>query len=863
MTSSRSPNRSHKPNSRARRLLLNAQQQVANLKRLEAGAAEKSALGLTKQRATIVQEINNATRVGGEVEQANARRRLEIAQRLKDLAKEEAAQRTALPKQVTAKWSEDEERKRVQLLGQQEAAMKRQLQAGSELYKLSEKQTEAEARFLKEEETRLQKPGAKGRGKLEDAELAKINEQQARWNRQLQESTVRLGEINTSLAEVDAKIGEGQKAVGLSRTIADIRKETQQLLKELTLLGSGERLSGLNAMNPQFQQMFEHLQQIRGVLEAGDIVPEEEQAKIRQATELLVKMRGTMEQFGAGGGLPKAMNFEEATKQLPLFEKTMISAFSGIGRRFQTALQFSISGALIYSAQRLVREFFKTAFEVERAFADIGTALEFDIEAPRGSAEFQKVLEEQRQEILKLASTYNVLPTQANEAAFVMIARFKDTETAMKALRAQLLAVKISGIDMSETLRALTAVAETFANAIVENAGVMDNDNLLKIRGAVAAANYGKALDVATLIQQKYGVQVEDTLEGTAQLAEVFRQLGFTLEQTSIIVGLTSRQLGQTGAASAERLARSIGQLTSPQIQQQLLSLAKTSEEFWLTASDFRSGEAAWKAIVAQYERLLDLEPATARRMVQIIGQRRETAAVAAALGTAALQEEFLGNLDEAAGAAEDRFAILRQTVVEIVAGIGTEFERLAQNLAKLGVITPLKTLLSAFRQILTVTNEILEKIAKFLEFLNKIKVPLTNIGLGRPRGSNSGMGCRPFQCAADRHGYRRYLQDHRPVQDSRSGCSNCSRVFPELVGLVSGRGLVTVGGVGQLGQGIGRLALQSLNKSLVSLGRNILNVVLFPVKALSIALLRLAPAIGRVLVAAQTRCGSRVQRPR
>ena len=128
-------------------------------------------------------------------------------------------------------------------------------------------------------------------------------------------------------------------------------------------------------------------------------------------------------------------------------------------------------------------------------------------------------------------------------------------------LRPGTFVVSSSTIAQSETLRALTAVSEGFAAVQLEvNEGMSLQERLMAKENA-SAKLYGKALDLAVTIQQKFGVEVEDTLEGTARATEVFRQMGFSMEETAAIVASTSRQLGQTGQQAAERLVRSLGQL--------------------------------------------------------------------------------------------------------------------------------------------------------------------------------------------------------------------------------------------------------------------------------------------------------------
>lgn len=451
-------------------------------------------------------------------------------------------------------------------------------------------------------------------------------------------------------------------------------------------------------------QSPEQLQRLRAELQRlGQATRQELDTFVGQANQLT---RELSEQFIQG---------------LPLLEQTLVQAFQGFSRRFRATLQFAISGALIFSLQRLVREAFETAVEVERAFADIGTALEFDIAAARGTAEFRRALEDIRIGVLQAADEFNVLPTVANEVAFTMVSRFRDAENAISATRSQIIALKVSTIDADEILRSLTATAEAFALETANLNETLSLQERVLRREQAAVEVYQTALDLATKVQQEWGVQLEDTIEGTGRAAEVFRQLGFSIEQTAAIVSSTVFQLGLTGTNVAERLNRSIGQITSPQIRQDLLDLAAASEEFTLTFADFESGAVALEALSSQFERLQRLEPETARRIAQVVGQRRETEVVSAVLANRDFQRQIVGSADEAAGAAERRFDILQETTAEKISSIAQQFQELAQNLERLGAISPFKLILDGANQFLNIINELLKQLNSFRLFLSGI----------------------------------------------------------------------------------------------------------------------------------------------
>lgn len=523
------------------------------------------------------------------------------------------------------------------------------------------------------------------------------------------------------LKRPNAELESALQLGGVGGLVARMRKDLAALQKQQLDLATG----GIEGLSPGFVALQNQLASVRVRLNLVIQGTQQHNELLAEQARLVAQIEAEAPKI-AGQGIKRGLDPETFRAQqlakLPGLERAFIGAFDDMFRRFQATLQFAISGALIFGIQQGLRKFLETAIEVERAFADIGTAFEFDVDFDRGSTEFNRQLNGIRLQILSVADEFNVLPTEANKAAFSMVARFGDTADAMTALRAQLLATKISTIDQSEALRALSAVAENFAAAalFVDN-GLSTQEKLFN-RERAAVQNYGKALDVAALIQQRFGVEVEDTLEGMARLAPTFSQLGFSMEQTASIVAAVSRELGQTGAQAAERLGRSIGQITEPGIRDDLLALAASSDALTLTFEDFSSGERALGALVAQFRNLEQVDPATAFQLLNVLGQRRELEVVAALFNTTELQDSMVDALDGAAGAAEDRFGFLAQTILERLSSIGGGFERLAQNFTELGLLGPLKVAVAAL-------DEILKKVNQFLELLNTLVTELGVVG--------------------------------------------------------------------------------------------------------------------------------------
>ncbi len=707
---------------------------VARLERLEAEATrqiEAKRTALAEQRLQAENIIHRLAAGYPSIHEKVLRQselRVALEQRVANILSGRAEQR------LVEERLQEINRRRQDLLNEQQI-LRRQAasQAGRRTGgRISREEIQGQAQILRLEQQRLRVDAeieALQKQISENVGTAKAISANEELNRKLNEQGLiyrKIIEAKTRLEErggATARIDELTRQLGTAPRLREIDAQLQALrqLEFETLTGGARAFApGIDKLKTQLEALTRQQKLLVG--------NEEKQLEIERQRFAILKEIEALQEGAATVGLPKTLSPEEVLQQqeaqLGGFQRLLFRAFDDVGRRFQATLQFAISGAAIFGAQQIVREFAQAAIEVERTFADTASALEFDFAEKgiaRGTSRFDRELEAIRRRVLVLANDFNTLPTVANEAAFSMVARFGETEDALKAVRAQLLATKVSTIDQSEAIRALSATAEGFADALLDaNNNLTIQERILQ-RERAAADNYAKALDNAVFLQQRFGVEVEDTLEGTARMSETFRSLGFTMEQTNAIVATVSRTLGQTGVQAAEKLNRSLGQIASPQIRDQLLELARTSKTFTLTLEDFDSGAKAFEAIANQMDRIQQLEPGTASRIISIIGQRRENEVVAALLGSNDLRRAMEISLEAAAGAAERRFGFLAATISEQIQSIVTEFQSLAQNFERLGLLAPLKAVLATVGAALGSLNNLVQLILNAFERLDEI----------------------------------------------------------------------------------------------------------------------------------------------
>ena len=612
------------------------------------------------------------------------------------------------------------ERQVIEAIAKMEADAMQQLPEGlrkkvmADMSKNSRDMEHAQKRYnaALEEEFKIRSRLASDRGLPDDPKRLLANADR------LRDARIEMEKLKEARQKPLSQIDAAQDISGLKGPLEEAYQATRAISEEMVQL-----LSNSQQLVLPIKALQAQLDLVRKQMNDENTSAEQRVKLAEQAKQLIMEIRNEQQRLASpqskGFGLPQKAEVDGLAR---LFA----GAFDGIGRRFVATLQFALSGALLFGVQKFVRDFVKSAFEVERTFADISTAFEFDIDAERGTLEFERRITGIRRQTLALSEDLNVLPQQVNAAAYVMVARFSNATNAVRALRAQLLATKVSGIEQAEVLRSLTAVAESFAGQTERiNYSLSQQERILQ-RENTAVEIYAKALDYATTIQQRFGIEVEDTLDGMARASETFAAMGFSMEQTAALVAAVSRQLGQTGAQSSEKLVRSLGQLTNPEIRNALLDIADLSESLFLTSSDFSSGSRAWSAISEQFQQFQNYDPTRAAQFIQVLGQRRETEVIAAALGTLDLQADIMDSLADSAGSAEDRFRILERTADETMKSIAAGVDELAQNFGELNLLKPISIALGLIDELIGRMNKVLtvaEDIKDGLNFSDRLPV--------------------------------------------------------------------------------------------------------------------------------------------
>jgi uncharacterized small protein (DUF1192 family) len=651
---------------------------------------------------------------------------------------------------------------------------------------------------------------------------------------QLLDIAQEIGLERIKQADAQKKLTAIEQQGGAAAGVAVIRERLQQVQQALQRLNFDNVRELSNIMGQNVPEAAERLLAAFQALGTVDPTDEKQVQELQRLDAEARELVETLQDFKDAQIAPTVTD-ADLLQQLPAFERTLLGAFRGIGRRFQATLQFAISGALIFQVQRLVREFAQAAVEVERSFKDIATALEFDIPAPRGTAAFEQAISRVRDRVIGIANDFNVLPSVVNQAAFQMISRFSDIDAAMTATRAQVLATKVATIDQSEALRALTGIAEAYGASLVN---ISDDTQRQRMQAQI----YADVLDQATVIQQQFGIAVEDSLEGAAGAAEVYVSLGLSQQQLLADTSALVRRTGQSGQFVFDRLQRFVSQIADPSIQNKILDIAAASDALNLSLADFTTdpGEALQK-LREQFPALQAESSSLANALAQVFG-KREASFVRGFFATGELSAEILNETADAAGRAEQRVGILLSTMQGSIEGITAGFQTLAQRLQELGAFTPFSAVLQTGDLLIRIVNSLVSQVNRLANLLNVVRLP-------QPLGGGLGDLVKTLLAAVVAATTLRRLFDGLGFV---AGAEGLKKFFGVISGANVGRAanVATIGTAGTFGFAFLQRQMLTASQSTQTLGKTIRQFFVAPLSTVKTSILAAFAAFTRFLAA-------------
>lgn len=262
-----------------------------------------------------------------------------------------------------------------------------------------------------------------------------------------------------------------------------------------------------------------------------------------------------------------------------------------------------------------------------------------------------------------------------------------DTTRALEETAAAAELVKITGLSLTETVDAFTALTQNFDEA------------------DVSVRNVG---DTALGLQERFGVLADQTISFAADLAPVAEAAGFTVEELEALGASAQKFSGRSGSSLAEAFGRII-----PQVQGNASELINLFQEIPSLANNvpalseaFAEGDIqqVFEILIANYGRLTDVQQ---NNVVSLIGGRREAAALVGVLenGTGILAE-WGGEFNDSGKQAE-RFATLQQTLSQRLSEVSEQLKLLGVAIFESGFEDFLKSILGLAGDVASVLTDI------------------------------------------------------------------------------------------------------------------------------------------------------------
>jgi TP901 family phage tail tape measure protein len=323
-----------------------------------------------------------------------------------------------------------------------------------------------------------------------------------------------------------------------------------------------------------------------------------------------------------------------------------------ITSRALTTAGFAISGAAIYGVVRGISESVKQAEELQRIFNQI----EQQFESLGKAEEFGGF----RKQIFAIARETGVAASEVANVGFQFQGAFGgDTQRALKETESAMKAVQVTGLEIREVIDAFTAITQSF-----KDQGVSIDD----------------LTDKALGLQERFGVLAKETISFAADLAPVAASMGFTAQQLEALGAVANKYSGRSGSSLAEAFGRVLPQIAenAPRLLELFSRVPQLQDDIGAATQAFATGDIESFFTILQ-NNFAGLDTSTKNFIADMLGGRRETAAIIATLEHGAEVTKEYANINQDAGKSAEYFNRLQKTLAQTLA-------RLREQLKQVGV---------------------------------------------------------------------------------------------------------------------------------------------------------------------------------
>jgi hypothetical protein len=284
-------------------------------------------------------------------------------------------------------------------------------------------------------------------------------------------------------------------------------------------------------------------------------------------------------------------------------------------------------------------------------------------------------------------------------------------------------AAGLTGVtDNNAELLALTKVATELQ---LISGGALNATEAMKALSGITSA-YGETsaehiADVATVIQNRLSVNIEETIEGVARLSGQAVELGLDFENAAVYVAAISKFTNQTGAGAGEQFSRILASLQTGRVQGVVTKALGNADVDVSGAFAARDYQGVLTSLLGTYDQLSKAEQ---DRVAIAIGGQRQAAAVNGLLREGAKINATVTAAVQSQGAAEERATAISAELAAMIVRVRQAFVNFIGVLQRSGAFEFFKVALGTALYTLEGINYGLNKFNDLLD-----TSPLTRFG--------------------------------------------------------------------------------------------------------------------------------------
>jgi hypothetical protein len=292
-----------------------------------------------------------------------------------------------------------------------------------------------------------------------------------------------------------------------------------------------------------------------------------------------------------------------------------------------------------------------------------------------------------KQDVRDLSRQYNVSMAEAEQAVQLASQRFGDLDASVEAAKVTLAGFKVGDLSIEDSANYTTALANGLGLGIT---------NAKELQLIFDQINEG---------QNKFGVSIKDTFQGSAKAAGTWVNAGGSFSKLLALVGGIEKTTGRTGQQAGTALQRSVGLIQRPQNQQELakfgINTAGTIDEIYDQAFDVAEDliKQGKKGRINDLANALST-PQLAPYIAPLLANRK-----VADEQEATYRRQVAGG----GGSAQKELETQLSRFEERVKAGGNALERLGGELEQSGLLNAVGGLVVGFTGVVNLTNEVLD----------------------------------------------------------------------------------------------------------------------------------------------------------